>query len=217
MSTFAKETFTNSLPAGANPFRRLVQRTSKEEIPRLRHRLLACVAILNAVLLLLCSSPARSAETLAEGIHSPGHLSTTESKPAPQRIAKRLLAAWSFDELSGVTCHDVSGHGNEASVDPRTAPAVRHVPGLFGNALSFSQNHAVCLRGDLHLEGIEKISFSAWVAPTELSSYREIFRKEDGEDRVLFSFQNDGAHLSLGLNVGGYVECRAPIKSASSP
>jgi hypothetical protein len=211
MSTFAKETFTNSLPAGANPFRRLVQRTSKEEIPRLRHRLLACMAILNAVLLLLCSSPARSAETLAEGIHSPGHLSTTESKPAPQRIAKPLLAAWSFDEVSGVTCHDVSGQGNEASVDSRTAPAVRHVPGLFGNALSFSQNHAVCLRGDLHLEGIEKISFSAWVAPSELSSYREIFRKEDGEDRVLFSFQNDGAHLSLGLNVGGYVECRAPI------
>ena len=44
-----------------------------------------------------------------------------------------------------------------------------------------------------------------------MSSYREIFRKEDGDDRVLFSFQNDGTILSLGLNIGGYVECDAKI------
>ena len=44
-----------------------------------------------------------------------------------------------------------------------------------------------------------------------MSSYREIFRKEDGNDRVLFSFQNDGTILSLGLNINGYVECDAKI------
>ena len=67
------------------------------------------------------------------------------------------------------------------------------------------------LQHELRLEGIEKISFSVWVAPTELSGYREIFRKEDGDDRVLFSFQDGGVCLSLGLNVGGYVECHAPM------
>ena len=45
------------------------------------------------------------------------------------------------------------------------------------------------------------ISFSAWTKPIELSTYREIFRKEDGDDRVLFSYQNDGTILSLGLNI----------------
>ena len=29
---------------------------------------------------------------------------------------------------------------------------------------------------------------------------------------MLFSFQDNGTHLSLGLNVGGYVECDAPIR-----
>ena len=47
--------------------------------------------------------------------------------------------------------------------------------------------------------------------PTDLSSYREIFRKEDGDQRILFSYQDNGAILSLGLNINGYVEFDAKI------
>jgi hypothetical protein len=47
--------------------------------------------------------------------------------------------------------------------------------------------------------------------PTDLSGFREIFRQECG-NRLLFSFQESGAILSLGLNVNGYEECDAPIK-----
>ena len=119
--------------------------------------------------------------------------SSSAQPAAARRVARPLLAAWSFDEPTGLVCRDASGQGHDAAIDSHTAAAVRRVPGLFGNALSFSQNHAVRLPGNLPLEGIEKISFSAWVAPAELGSYREIFRKEDGNDRLLFSFQNDGA------------------------
>ena len=86
--------------------------------------------------------------------------SAAEAELTP-RISRSLLAAWSFDEASGSVCRDATGHGNDAFVDPRTAPAVRRVPGLFGNALSFSQNHAVRLRGNLNLEEVEKLSFTA--------------------------------------------------------
>ena len=49
-----------------------------------------------------------------------------------------------------------------------------------------------------------------------LRPYNEIFRKEDGEQRVLFSFQETGTFLSLGLNIGGYLECRRQDRSARS-
>ena len=61
------------------------------------------------------------------------------------------------------------------------------------------------------VDKLQKIALSAWVMPEKFEKYNEIFRKEDGERRVLFSFQGDGAILSLGLNVGGYLECDARI------
>ena len=57
---------------------------------------------------------------------------------------------------------------------------------------------------------LPEITFAAWVRPTDLRGYCEIFRQECAE-RLLFSFQDDGSILSLGLNVGGYVECDARI------
>jgi hypothetical protein len=132
----------------------------------------------------------------------------------PLRIARPLLAAWSFDEPAGQPYRDSSGNDHDAVADSPSISSVQHVPGLFGNALAFSGKHALRAAGKFPLEGVERISFSAWVMPTELSSFREIFRKEDGDDRVLFSFQDNGVHLSLGLNVGGYEECDAPIDPA---
>ena len=60
---------------------------------------------------------------------------------------------------------------------------------------------------------IDKLSFSAWVQPSDLPAFREIIRQECPQ-RVLFSFQENGAILSLGLNIGGYVECDAAIEPA---
>ena len=121
-----------------------------------------------------------------------------------------LIAHWAFDEVSGDQCADSSGHAWQAGMSPPATPLVRR-RGLFGNALSLSGSHLLRVSEQIPLAHPAGISFSAWAKPTELSSYREIFRKEDGNDRVLFSFQNDGTILSLGLNVGGYVECDAKI------
>ncbi len=137
-----------------------------------------------------------------------------DGRAAPPRVAKPLIAAWSFDEPAGAACHDASGNGFDAAPEPNRESGIHRVLGVYGNALRLSGSHALCLAGNLSFDGLENISISAWVIPTELGAYREIFRKEDGEDRVLFSFQDNGTHLSLGLNVGGYVECDAPIDPA---
>lgn len=121
-----------------------------------------------------------------------------------------MLAHWTFDEAGGADCADASGHGNRASC---AAPAgLGRVAGVFGNALSLSGNHNLNVPGGPDFAGVSQLSFSAWVKPTAFQQYNEIFRKEDGDRRVLFSFQEQGRYLSLGLNIGGYVECDTPIK-----
>ncbi len=125
-------------------------------------------------------------------------------------IPKPLLAHWRMDELDGALLQDGSGHQWDATPQPRTA--LEPVEGVFGGGMKFSGQHTVRVPAKLQFTGLKGLTFSAWVQPTDLSTYREIFRKEDGEQRVLFSFQNNGTILSLGLNIGGYVECDAPIK-----
>jgi hypothetical protein len=127
------------------------------------------------------------------------------SPPAP-RLEKPLLAHWSFDEPPGLV-RDVSGAGRHA----RLGPALETVRGVHGQALHLRGQHALQVRGVSPGRELAGLAFSVWVRPTDLSAFREIFRQECG-NRVLFSFQENGTILSLGLNVGGYVECDAPIQ-----
>jgi len=134
-----------------------------------------------------------------------------DSPLGPEEIDKPLLARWDFDEAFGRTCWDSSGHGYDASPEGGRGAGLQRIQGLFGNAMVFSGNHLLRVPGKPDFGELSALSLSAWVRPTELSEYREIFRKEDGDRRVLFSFQHDGTILSLGLNVHGYVECDAPL------
>lgn len=65
-------------------------------------------------------------------------------------------------------------------------------------------------------EKIEQFSITAWVKPEAFDQYNEIFRIEAREGRVLFSFQEKGTVLALGLNVNSvYRECDARIRPES--
>jgi len=119
-----------------------------------------------------------------------------------------LIAHWTFDEDTGAV-QDASGNGYHASAD--SSPGLTRVAGLFGNAMSFSGRHRLHVQGKPDFSKVKAIALSAWVRPTKFERYNEIFRKEDGNHRVLFSFQENMSVLSLGLNVGGYVECDARI------
>jgi len=90
--------------------------------------------------------------------------------------------------------------------------AIKRVAGLFGKAVSLSGAHQLNVPGKPDFSALRHISLSAWVMPTRFERHNEIFRKEDGHNRVLFSFQENARILSLGLNINGYVECDASIK-----
>ena len=92
---------------------------------------------------------------------------------------------------------------------------INRIPGVSGTAIALDGNHKLSIAGKPDFSQLRGITFSAWVLPTDLSDYREIFRKEDGDNRVLFSFQSHGNILALGLNINGYMECDAQINPSS--
>ena len=120
------------------------------------------------------------------------------------------MAHWTFDDTNN-PWQDSGPRGWHARVVQ--SHELNAEPGVFGHSQAFRGSHRIEVPNDPIWSELKQISFSAWVLPVELGSYREIFRKEDGNDRVLFSFQNDGRILSLGLNINGYVECDAPIRA----
>ena len=82
--------------------------------------------------------------------------------------------------------------------------------------LQLSGRHALQVPAGILPETVSAFSISAWVRPESFDTYNEIFRIESPEGRVLFSFQEKGAVLALGLNVDGvYRECDAPLQPGS--
>ena len=134
----------------------------------------------------------------------------TAGTTQPATIENRWIAHWTFDEPSGSQCNDSSGNGWHATTAFHVDGIARQ-RGVLGNALLLSGQHMLRVDERIPLANPAGISLSAWAKPTELSAYREIFRKEDGNERVLFSFQANGSILSFGLNVGGYEECHARL------
>ncbi len=131
----------------------------------------------------------------------------------PLKLDKPLLACWTFDETSGLVCRDASGHGGDAT-SQKTPAGFDRVPAVFDGGLKFTGMHLLRCGEQPAFGRLAKISFSAWVQPKEFEKYNEIFRKEDGGCRVLFSFQETGHVLALGLNINGYIECDAKVDPA---
>ena len=145
-----------------------------------------------------------------DGDSSPGKASAQGYGAAFRGAAP--LFHWTFDDDTAAACRD-SGWGAwhaEHSGEPNAG--VRPCEGLFASGLQLEGNHRIAATGPMPGRFDNGIGFSAWVMPSDLGGFRDIFRKEDGDRRLLFSFQNDGRVLSLGLNIGGYVECDAPIQ-----
>ena len=117
-------------------------------------------------------------------------------------------AHWTFNEPSSAGNLYASSGDKAVSIRPdRSLDCGR---GVYGSALDLSGSYQLPVETSQLWEGLTQITLSL-DAPISLSSYREIFRQEFA-NRVLFSYQNDGTVLSLGLNIGGYVECDAAIR-----
>jgi len=145
-------------------------------------------ALLLMSYLVLCPSPTTATDT-----------------PAP-------VAHWNFDQPQADRWPDLSGRRHDATA---ANPAnLQPSAGLLQGAVHFKGSHRLSVANHQDFTDLKHVTFSVWVRPTGFDRYNEIFRKEDGNNRILFSFQENGSVLSLGLNVGGYIECDAPIDPA---
>lgn len=85
-----------------------------------------------------------------------------------------------------------------------------------GNALDFDgATNFVDIPNNSILKPTTQITIEAWVYPHDIHSntYCEVYRKEDGDARQLFSFQNNGTLLAFGIGINsvGYSPLAVPI------
>ena len=123
-----------------------------------------------------------------------------------------LIAHWTFDELVEGILPDAA----LTNLGVHVEQGVSLDQGVFDSALHLEGRSVVRITDRGVFEDLPGLTLSAWVKPGELSGYREILRKEDGDRRILFSFQHDGRILALGLNTEGigYQELDAPVDPA---
>lgn len=158
----------------------------------------------------LCRLAWLSALVLSSGLasaHWPSVVARAadDSRAGAPAIDAPLIAHWTFDDADG---QGMSDQGGNAAL--HVAAAMPRVRGVHGAAVELAGAHQLQLHAPVAGPTLPEIAFSAWVKPTELAGFKELFRQECPE-RLLFSFQNGGTILSLGLNINGYIECDAPI------
>ncbi|MEX2212705.1 MAG: LamG domain-containing protein [Phycisphaeraceae bacterium] len=135
-------------------------------------------------------------------------------------VLTSLTHYYNFDEASSGTANASNIFG-VANTGAFVGTATR-TPGAIGLGAAGFNNTG----GDGVNVGSANFSFTTGIAIEALiktnwsgnaGDYDEIFRKEDGGNRILLSFQNDafdavnGPVLGFGLNIGGYAELDMPL------
>jgi hypothetical protein len=139
----------------------------------------------------------------AAGLLGSGLFSSMPVAVASEISGARLLAHWRFEEPPQDL--EFQSEPADTAFQAKTENPVGRRRGVYGNGLNLEGNHSIQTQGFAVAE-LPAFTVAAWVRPSDLRGYREIFRQES-DNRVLFSFQEDGRILSLGLNVNGYIEC----------
>lgn len=163
---------------------------------------------------LKCAVPALVALAWLVGAVAQAGEARLDEGAVARALGRPLVAWWRFDEATGGRCVDASGQGHDALLEGEVGRRFARIEGVHGRAVALSGSHLIRTAGP-DFGRFERLTFSAWVRPAAFDRYNEIFRKEDGESRVLFSFQEHGTVLALGLNVGGYIECDARLDPAA--
>jgi hypothetical protein len=100
-----------------------------------------------------------------------------------------LVGAWGFDETSGSTAADASGHGNSGTI----ASATHVTTGKFGGALSFNGTNAwVTIPDSSSLDLTGAMTLEAWVDPTALGAFwRTVMLKELSTTSLVYALYAD--------------------------
>ncbi len=140
---------------------------------------------------------------------SPNDQKPSAASGTQDRLSRGLVGHWKLDEPSGDRAIDSSGNGLAGTLINRP----KRIAGVLGPALQLNgANQSVSIPHSPKLKPSRQVTISAWVLPYDLAGARVIYRKEDGDQRLLFAFHENGAVLAFGLDVGGaYKELSAPL------
>ena len=116
---------------------------------------------------------------------------------------------------SGTTWTDLSGNGNTATLI--ASPTYTSGTNSYFTFNGSTQNASMAY--STTIDPTAGITFECWVYPTSITAlvYHELYRKENGSARHLFSFQDTGTILSFGTQttVNGYHELDVNISAGN--
>jgi chitodextrinase len=112
-----------------------------------------------------------------------------------------LVAAYSFDEGTGTTAADVTGHGNTGT----TANTTWAANGKFGEALSFNGTNSWVTVPDSNSLDLTRMTLEAWVDPTALgTAWRTVLFKEQTGDVTYSLYANRNTQVpDAQVDIGG--------------
>ncbi len=112
-----------------------------------------------------------------------------------------LVAAWSFDETSGTTTPDQSGHANVGTL----GNATRVTTGKFNGALSFNgTNASVTVPDSATLDLTTGMTLEAWVRPAVAGGWRTAIAKDQPGNLAYGMYTNTNGTFPGGeISVGG--------------
>jgi hypothetical protein len=125
-----------------------------------------------------------------------GSVSVTVSNAAPPPPVAGLVAAWGFNDGSGMSATDASGKGHRGTVSSTSWSTA----GKFGGALSFNGSSSWVTVADANdLDLSSALTLEAWVRPSALgSAWRTVVFKERPGGIVYSLYANQDAGRPVG-------------------
>ena len=119
-------------------------------------------------------------------------------------LSDSLMLGLNFNEGSGTTTQDVSGHSNTGTLN---SGATWNTTGKNGNSVTFNGTSGYITVNDNNtLDLTTAMTLSAWVYPTRSSSWQTVMMKELDAIYYLYAGGNGTNIPTAGINIGGYKE-----------
>ncbi len=130
--------------------------------------------------------------------------------------SNNYVAVWHLNEQVTAGASGGSHYDSTTNVNTGTQSKNGWTNGLIGRAQNFDRTATINCGNKASLRPTD-ITIAAWIQPRNISytTYVEIYRKEDGGNRHLLSFQNSGITLAFGIAPGGtYGETDISVSAA---
>jgi RHS repeat-associated protein len=112
-------------------------------------------------------------------------------------VPNALVAAYSFDDASGTTLHDVSGNGNDGVLTGQTWSTGKYRTGLIFDGQSY-----ITVPNSPLLDLTTGMTLSAWIRPLASAQWFPTIALKEDQGDLSYSLYSEAAHSGASLCVG---------------